>query len=83
MERTILPATAGEDASVAVGVAGVRLRERRPERSLEHKLEHNLGRTLERSLERNPEPRPKLDRDSRSRLCHTLLRGNQWLTGSL
>jgi hypothetical protein len=58
VDRTILPATAGEDASAAAGVAVVRVRERNPE--------HNPGR--------NPEARPKMLQHSPIKTSRKLLR---------
>jgi hypothetical protein len=70
VDRTIPPATAGEDASGAVGVAVVKLRERRPEYKPELKPGLNSG------------PRPKADQYSLIRLRRQLLRESQLVKGS-
>ncbi len=66
MDRTILPATAGEDASDAAGVAVVKVWQRNPVHSPEH----------------NPQLSLRLGRRQPIRLCHQLLRENPQVKGS-
>jgi hypothetical protein len=66
VDRTILPATAGEDVSVAAGVVEVRVREHRPEhRPMPH-----------------PTPSLRAERLNPIRLPPRLLRVSKFIKGS-
>jgi hypothetical protein len=69
VDRTILPATVGEDANGAVGVAVVKVRERNREPKPEPK-------------QRNPESSPKLGQDRQISLRSKLLRESHLFKGS-
>ena len=69
MDRTILPATAGEDASGAEGVAVVKAQER------------NLKRNPQ-PRQRKPDFRPKMGQGRQTNLRFKLLRESQLFKGS-
>jgi hypothetical protein len=66
VDRTILPATAGEDASGAAGAVVVKVRQRKPEHNPERRPEHN----------------PRVDRHNPIRLRCRLRKHSQFIKGS-